>query len=659
MYVTYQAPQTEDGRIVDVGKRSDGELVIRAEFRLPEALRCKVDEPDTEVQFASRSRIARMGIDILPEGETQFEGEVALLTAVVRSVVASYGIGELLEKVFLPGLHIGRLVFCDRRRRLTSGEIFEEYSTNGFKLPAAFSIDATGRFTIQPHRLVYEIHQPLSVQELFAVLLREDGKSLLNRLQVPCPVDNIVLEPGQGVITSCTMFLHRHYVVLESDPTEFGRHMHAVVLDPVTTRGPRIFLEFFNDSNQTIVNPSVSGTLFRADVLETPVRTWDGHVAQPTDDLASVASSEYARLSGLFEQCGNTDDPKSYFNRAVAVLRGERHGSRQNRLSADWVRPVVKTKTPLDVHAARCCVASHRAEADDFGTRIVGDLPADGRATVLLNYFPNLNEHMDLMTAAAQGKLTAVAFKNASFEHGPFLSARDHARLADYADLGVQVFWCNDMRSHVATHVFRGRRGYFCQLDKVDAFKRALVLGVYGSSNPLPPEEANRLASLLQASRDFFGKDLAILTGGGPGAMQQASDAAKSLGLLVGASYLETEDQETNQLAEFYQVFQENCRHSRQRWFEIASFHVFCVGGVGTLEEIGITLTDMKLGLADETPVVFFGRGSDDLYWHPLKEQLRRIVEERRGPSWLRSHVLLTDDPAEVVAFYKSTLSLG
>lgn len=659
MYVTYQAPQTEDGRIVEVCKRSDAELLIQAEFELPEALRDKVGEPDMEVQFSSRSRIARLGIDILPEGEIQFEGKVALLTAVVRSVVASYGIEELLERVFLRGLRVGRLVFCDRRRRLTSSEIYEEYSRNAFKLPAAFSIDSAGRFTIQPHRLVYEIRQPLSEQHLFAVLLREDGKSLLNRLHAPRPVDNIVLEPGQGVITSCSMFLHRHYVVLESHPTELGRHMRAVVLDPVTTRGPRIFLEFFNDSQQRIVNPSVSGTLFMAEVVKSPMRTWQGHVAELADDSSSVASSEHARLWGLFKECADTDDPTSYYNRAVGVLRGQDLGSRQEHLSIDWIRPLVKTKSPLDAHAARCCVAAHGTEAYNFGTRILEQLPADAQATVLLSHFPNLNEHMDLTTAARQGKLRGIVFKNASFEHGPFLSARDHARLADYADLGVQVFWCNGTRSHVAHHVFRGRRGYFCQLDKVDAFKRALVFGVYGSSIPLPLQEANRLESLLRALKTFLGKDLAILTGGGPGAMQQASDAAKSLGLLVGASYLETEDQQTNQTAQFYQVFQENCRHSRQRWFEIASFHVFCIGGVGTLEEIGVTLTDMKLGLADETPVVFFGRNGDDFYWHPLREQLRRFAEESRAPDWLRSHVLLTDDPDEVVAFYKSTLSVG
>ena len=243
-----------------------------------------------------------------------------------------------------------------------------------------------------------------------------------------------------------------------------------------------------------------------------------------------------------------------------------------------------------------------------FGTRALHSVAPDSQATILLRHFPNLAEHLELADAASKGKINRLIFEKASFEHGPFLSARDHARLVDYADLGVEVLWCNDVREHLAVHVFRGHRGFFCEIDAVDKFKSALVVAVYGSSRRLAPEEASRLSRLIGAMGEFFGDDLAILTGGGPGAMQEASQAAKSLDLLVGASYLEIEDQQTNQLADFYQVFQENCRHSRQRWFEIAGFHVFCVGGVGTLEEIGVTLTDIKLGIADGTPLIFFGR---------------------------------------------------
>jgi predicted Rossmann-fold nucleotide-binding protein len=119
-------------------------------------------------------------------------------------------------------------------------------------------------------------------------------------------------------------------------------------------------------------------------------------------------------------------------------------------------------------------------------------------------------------------------------------------------------------------------------------------------------------------------------------------------------------DQRVTPDVHFYQTFQENSRHSRQRWFEISSFQIFCIGGLGTMEEIGLTLTDIKLGVMELRPLVFFGRRrGNELYWTHLREQLQVIADDERGPGWLRTHVLITDDPAEVVAFYQHLLEVG
>ncbi|MHC4403527.1 MAG: LOG family protein, partial [Planctomycetota bacterium] len=497
MPITHQAPQTEDGQIKEVRRDPEQGLVIRAEFELSEDLQSRARSPGAVIQFAARSRIARLSIDIRPLSEIEIHGPVASLVASVRSVVASYGIEDLLGEVFLPGLPVGRLVICDQAQRLTSQETYQQYSENAFKLPAAFSIDYTGRFTIQPHRVVYDLQKHPTTDDLLAILLRPDGRSLLNRLQVAREVDNIVLEPGCGVITSCTMFLHRHYVVLESDPTELGRHMHAVVLDPITTRGPRIFLEFFNESDQTIVNPSVTGVIYAAEPVSTHVKTWDGGWAKSSDGELPPATSEYVRLVELFDGCEDTEAPDSYFNRAVAVIPERTNGFDEELANVAWTRPNIEATSQIDNRAAQCRVASNGSDARNFGTRLLAHVPKGGRRTVLLRNFPNLAEHLEISRAATAGKIRRLVFRKASFEHGPFLSARDHARLADFADLGLEVFWCNDPRRHVATHVFRGQRGFFCEIDQVEAFRSALVVAIYGSSKPLPPNECDRLGGLL------------------------------------------------------------------------------------------------------------------------------------------------------------------
>jgi predicted Rossmann-fold nucleotide-binding protein len=298
-------------------------------------------------------------------------------------------------------------------------------------------------------------------------------------------------------------------------------------------------------------------------------------------------------------------------------------------------------------------------EIIDSATGPLDQLPDRAEATLLLGYFPNLIEHTEICTAALRRKIARLCFRRASYEHGVFLSDRDHGRLADYAGLGLEVYWCNEHRNHVVQQVFRGLRGYFTAPDKVDRFQSALIFAIYGSIKPLSAVEIACTERLIGNLRGLFGHDIGILTGGGPGSMLQVTDTAHRLGLMVGSSFIETLDQETNKTADFYQTFQARSRQSRQRWFEIASFHIFLVGGVGTLEEIGLTLTDMKLGVIESSPVVFLDSSGGEFYWDGLRTQLARMVQAGRLPVWLLDNILMTADPDEIPRFYKKTLRLG
>ena len=350
MLHTYRAPQTADGSITDVSADARGNLAIEVTFQVPREF---CDSGDIQyAKFACRSRIARLGIDIRPMDGIQVTDTTATLRASVHAVVPQYGVRELLPDVIIPGVHVGRLVMCDPARRLSSMELYNEYSANAFKLPAGFSIDSEGQFTIRPHKLIYDLERTPSVDDLFAILNRPDGKSLLNRLQVARQVDNVLLEPGQGVITSCTMFLHRHFVVLESDPTALGRHMHAVVLDPVTTRGPRVFLEFFNDSDTAIVNPASTGVVYLAEEIHTKNVTWAGTINGTEHIGTSAAISEYTQISNLFRDAVTDEDSQLYFDRAAAVVPGP---VTDFHLSGplEWTRPEVADTATVTLRSAQ------------------------------------------------------------------------------------------------------------------------------------------------------------------------------------------------------------------------------------------------------------------------------------------------------------------
>jgi len=652
MYVT---PQTDDGWVTKVAAGPKGLLSIDVEFPVSPEFLDQVKDRLPELVFASRSRLARLGIEVRPVTPLERDGKALRMSATVQSVIKGYNVAQHLPELVLQGLKVGRLVFCPEERRLSSEKVYDEVVAHALQLPASFSIDREGRFNIQTHRCVYDLSGPVTLDDLRTIVARLEGQDLLNRIQVQRPVTHIVLDPGDGVITSCSMFLHRHYVVLDLESNSFGQHLQAVVLDPISTRGTRVFLEFCNLSDRPIVNPSAAGAVYAAMPSEEKPARWFIKERDRPPVLAD-GLADYTLLSSVFDRLLGPKPGTTYYDRMVAVsddLPGTLAGKPP---SAIWHRPPERPVKGVGTFTA--AAPAERAHVH-FGTQLLEKVKPGAGVTLFMRYFPNLFEHLAISNAALEGKVSRLIFRNSSYEHGVFLSARDHGRLADLHSLGVQVLWCNDVRKHVAMHVYRGLRGYFMEPKGVEAFKTPLIVAIYGSTRPLPPEDEANLERLLVSLKSFFGGSIAILTGGGPGAMQQATDIAHSLQIPVGANFIETVDQRTNQTADFYQTFQGRSRHSRQRWFEVASFHIFCMGGVGTLEEVGLTLTDMKLGIIELSPLVFFGASGDEPYWWPLRRQLEVMVGNARAPAWLRSHVLMTTDPDEIPQFYRRTLGLG
>lgn len=656
MYVT---PETGDGWITQVVARDAEGFVIDARFALKPDFRALIGGRVQDLVFAARSRLARLGINILPLDEPSLNEGSATLRLRIIPAIASFGIEPHLERIVIPGLRVGRLVFCPEDNRLDSSAIHQLIQNNGIQVPAGFSLAGNGYLIIRPQQRIYRFIKPLTPAEVTAIATHADGKDLLNRLQVRVDVEHIELLPHDGVVTACSMFLHRHYVVLRNLDESLGVHLQASVLDPISTRGTNVYLEFINRTDQLIINPSVAATVHEALRVDPKPLYWHGRSQLEPGESEALAGCR--TLAAIFDRLESGPVRDRYSHRMVAVTRDPAaliQGAEPDLL---WTHPQI----PLDPSAgpdlaSRSPVdALKPTEGLEYGTQILDALPEGARATLLLGYFPNLVEHTQICAAALKHKIARLIFRRASFEHGPFLSARDHGRLADYEALGLEVFWCNEARGHVVRHVFRGLRGYFTTPDKVERFRSCLIFAIYGSTKPLAEPAVEQVERLLVNLRALFGSDIGILTGGGPGAMQQVTDIAHRLGLLVGSSFIETVDQKPNETADFYQTFQARSRQSRQRWFEIASFHLFLVGGVGTLEEIGLTLTDMKLGVIEPGPLVFFDSSGGEFYWEGLRRQLATMKREGRAPAWLLDQILMTSDPDAVPRFYKQTLRLG
>lgn len=657
----YATPETGDGWITQILSSDDTGFTVTARFSISSEFRRLAGGREADLVFAARSRLARLGINILPLGTPAFDSDHCDLQLRILAAIRSYGIGEHLERIVVPGLRVGRLVFCPADNRLDSASVHALIRDNQLQVPAGFSLDGNGYLIIRPQQQIFRFQKPLTPEEVTAIATHADGKDLLNRLQIREQVDHIELLPNDGLVTACSMFLHRHYIVLRNLDESLGFHLQATVLDPISTRGTNVYLEFVNRTAQLIINPSIAASVHEAIRIDPKPRYWHGHSTEHPDACETTGQTGCHALLEVFDRLEAAPVHDRYSHRMVAAARDPKALLGGGEPDLLWSQP----KRPRDPRGGTDLAASPLTQnlgtgaPLECGTQMLEQLPDGAGATLLLGYFPNLIEHSQICAAALRKAIRRIVFRRASFEHGPFLSARDHGRLADYEGLGLEVFWCNEDRGHIVRHVFRGLRGYFTTPDKVDRFGSCLIFAIYGSTRPLSERAVSQIERLLENLRALFGSDIGILTGGGPGAMQQVTDIAHRLGLMVGSSFIETVDQTTNQSAEFYQTFQARSRQARQRWFEIASFHLFLVGGVGTLEEIGLTLTDMKLGVIETGPLVFFDGTENGLYWEGLREQLAHMARQERVPSWLIDQILMTTDPDAVPRFYKQALRLG
>ena len=146
--------------------------------------------------------------------------------------------------------------------------------------------------------------------------------------------------------------------------------------------------------------------------------------------------------------------------------------------------------------------------------------------------------------------------------------------------------------------------------------------------------------------RLFAGRDFAVVTGGGPGAMEAANRGAKEGGgLSVGFNIELPHEQFANRYLDIDLTF----RHfyARKTMFvKVAEGFVIFPGGFGTLDELFESLTLIQTGKVLNFPVVLF----DSDYWSGLLEWMHARLLAEGMISREDVHLLVvTDDPAEAV----------
>jgi predicted Rossmann-fold nucleotide-binding protein len=643
--------QSEDGVISRILDTNDQSITFQTSFGLSEELIDQLKQQSEHIVFSERSRIARLGVQIKcdPPSAANIDGNKITLTQVASQVISGYPDLNQLNDFFTLGLPVGRLVFCDPQALLTSDEVLDAIDRAQLKLPASTTISSDGSIVIAPHKIVCKFQKPLNRETLGRILLREDGRELLNRYQVRTEVPSVNIAPGEGVVTTCSMYLNEHYVVLQSG-FALGRNLPATVLDPIKTRGIRIYLEIVNQSNHPIVNPLISARVYYAAKSKT---------ARNRKKIAGkVGFYSFRQMRGLEKRFdGHKDTTCHFIQKPIAVIPNKPGGLKKSQIFQNGPEQL------CEVTHAICALARRNFSPTSecvhiYATSKIPNAISQSPAVLAMKYFPNIIEHRDIINLTCEGKLKALYFYEPSCEHGPFLSQQDHHRLEEYHAFGLEVFWVSGLNGQLIKHTMRDGMGYFVAPERMADFHKSMLFAFYGSNQRLSQAGETRLGNLMDALIEFWGKRIGIVTGGGSGVMEQANMLARQRGILSGANFLDITDQAMTTDVDFCQVFQATCRHSRQKWFEIASFPIFNVGGLGSLEELGITLCNMKLSIQDPVPVILFDTEGAGNFWDGVEQQIREMIKRGRAPAWIQENIVITDDPKVVTDVYRQRLQL-
>ncbi len=626
---------SQDGQILTVKNKDERTVALTLAFwpRNPsefEFLKARA----ADLQFSERSSLARIGIEMLTHGSPRVEGNRLELDVDAFIYDLSFPNAPYWKKLLRSGSPVGRLFHAPAAAKLSTGEIWDAVTANRLKLPNTISIDREGRVYLTPHQVSYTLNPKLQRFNFEHIVSGNAGRAFIDKVQVRHDAAPLTIPPRSGILTSCSMYLKEHFVVLNQGRGNFGIHTSAVLLDPIKTFGTNVMLEIYNTGDQPVVNPLVSVEIFRAPEADDPqFRT----LSKKRQRLLTTAAELYKTLDET-SPC-NTAEARP---RTKITVRNQ-SGTMENR--AIFVRAGDDLKKSLGVSAGTC---GHRTLIQAL------DAAPDNADTLILDHFPDLLEHTELITRIGEIRPKRLVFRKASRTHGYFLSSNAHARLDTFDAIGLQVYWYDELSGDIYLHTYKKDHGFFVREEAARKFQESTILAFYGSAVGLDAPDTARISGLVDKLTGFFGHNLGVLTGGGGGVMRLATEQARTKGALTGACFLELEAQPPELGVDFFNTFQESSRHFRQKWFEAADFCIFNVGGVGTLEEIGIEMCNLKLGIRPRVPYVFFNAR----FWGDLRKQIREMIVTKRAPAWIADYVLFTDDPDEVVSFYRKKLQV-
>lgn len=199
----------------------------------------------------------------------------------------------------------------------------------------------------------------------------------------------------------------------------------------------------------------------------------------------------------------------------------------------------------------------------------------------------------------------------------------------------------DDNRTRETWRVLRIQSEFIKGLDRLYGVTKAV--SIFGSARLKPDSEYYKLAT--KVAKAVGKKGFAIITGGGPGAMEAANKGAReaktlSIGLNIQLPF-ETHINPYVDVSEKFNFFFVR----KVMLVKYSQAFVILPGGFGTLDEMFEALTLIQTGKIQDFPVILVGKK----YWAPIYDFIKKhlVEHEMINPKDLED-LHMVDDPKEV-----------
>lgn len=632
----------------------------------------------SRVYFNIKSSLAQVGVNGVGI-ETHFDQKLercevlVLLTAIDK-------LGIQMLSLLQEGAYIGKLFAADERRRVRNPEylarMFGRADRWGKPLLSLGGMHGSNNLVLE--KMDGRTIAFLSCLE-GRVEYNENILGFLPTLEKSLHHKEIrlreALKLSQEWIPDTPHLAHSdHLLLVRTQPlhvrTVFGRvvdellpqgyhHMSANVLQPDTEASGDIY-ELFGESTKELDNIPL-----------------EFYTLEPHREHVFFADRDQLQAS--------LEDPKALFRAfstapflqthlaAVFIVKGTQM---QDLTPHDWIiRQPRKHDFPGIAHSSRqnLMVEKYIQQQPAYPfLKAISEGQITSQGVLLTRHFPTPLLKSLLLNDVVERCLKGIYFQRASFAYGYYFSHEDRAMLNDLAKFGVPVFWVDEISKKILQFIQKPEKdsGMFVPLDKIDEFMRATLFGVYGS-NLLEGDFESELTKLFiglikiksQLNHPILNKDtpLALVTGGGPGAMEVGNRVAQSLGILSCANIVDfrpkdgkaiVNEQKQNLHVEAKMTYRIDKLVERQAEFNL-DFPIFLTGGIGTDFEYTLEEVRRKVGTVEATPILLFGARE---YWRKkITSRFRCNLESGtiKGSEWISNCFYCVQNSEQALSVYE------